>query len=107
MDTFNLQKYFEFIGFDVYDWVLVFAGVFLLLEIVDDILNKRMNKNHFFEIAANLITQIPYYIAEIFVFGIYVYVGFYIYESVPWKMPVTVAIAIFALFLVLSLFHLK
>jgi len=99
MDTFNLQQFFEFVGFDIYDWVLLFAGVFLLLEIADDVLEKRMNKKHFLEIAANMVTQIPYYFAEIFIFGAYVYLGFYIHDMIPWKIPVTISTGILILFL--------
>ncbi len=99
MDTTQLLQYFEFIGFDVYDWALVFGGLFLLLDIADDILEKRMDKKHFLEILANLTTQIPYYLIELLIFGAYVYLAFYIYAYIPWKIPVTVGSAVLVLFL--------
>lgn len=97
--TTPLLEYFEFIGFDLYDWTLVFALGFLLLEILDDVLESRLDGRRLGETLSNLLTQIPYYLAELLVFGVYVTAAFVIYEYIPWKLPVTPLVAIATLFI--------
>ncbi len=79
----------EHLAFDIYDWVLVFAILFFTLEVADDLLQRRQAGKRFLESMSSIITQIPYYITEIFIFGSAVYLYFTVYEVIPWKMPDT------------------
>ena len=83
----RFEQHIEALSFDVYDWTLVFAGIFLLIELLDDAVSHRFTKKRFLETLASVTTQIPFYFSEIFVFGIAVYGYFTIYEVIPWKMP--------------------
>ncbi|MCG8671587.1 MAG: sterol desaturase family protein [Pseudomonadales bacterium] len=84
----SITDYFEQMSVDVYDWVLVFALLFLGLELLDDAANHRLSKNRLLETVSSIVTQIPYYITEIMIFAVAVYSYFAIYKLIPWKMPV-------------------
>lgn len=92
-------SYFEALSFSIYDWTLVFAILFVSIEILDDIIEGRMNKGRISETLSSFATQIPFYLAEVFVFGLVIFGYFYIYEFIPWKLPNTAAIAFLAVFL--------
>ncbi|RDE18380.1 sterol desaturase family protein [Motiliproteus coralliicola] len=79
--------YFETISFSVYDWVLIFALLFLALELLNDLVTGRFSGERLLETGSSVLTQIPYYLAEIVIFGGGVYLYFMIYELVPWKIP--------------------
>ena len=42
-------SYFEALSFSIYDWTLVFAILFVSIEILDDIVEGRMNKGRISE----------------------------------------------------------
>lgn len=87
----NFTEHFEVMSIDVYDWTLVFAGLFLTIELLDDALNRRLNRGRFFETISSMVTQIPYYLTEVLIFGVAVYSYFVIYDVIPWKMPLNTA----------------
>lgn len=91
--------YFEFIPFSIYDWVLVFALAFLLLELTNDVLTGRANGERLLETLSSCLTQIPYYLAETFIFGGAVVLFFEIHAIIPWQIPVNGMTAILVLFL--------
>lgn len=37
-------SYFESLSFSIYDWTLLFALLFLIIEILDDVVEGRMNR---------------------------------------------------------------
>jgi sterol desaturase/sphingolipid hydroxylase (fatty acid hydroxylase superfamily) len=88
MSEANWLEYIEFMSFNIYDWVLVFAGLFLSLEILNDAVTRRFSSSRMMETLASALTQVPYYFSEIFIFGSAVYLYFTIYEFIPWKIPV-------------------
>ncbi|WP_229753674.1 sterol desaturase family protein [Amphritea balenae] len=75
-------------SFNIYDWVLVFAGLFLALEILNDIVTRRFSGGRFMETLSSVFTQVPYYFTEMIIFGGAVYLYFVIYEYIPWQIPV-------------------
>lgn len=89
----------KYISFDIYDWVVVFAALFLVLELLDELVTRRLNKERFYETLSSLFTQIPYYLTEGAVFAGAVYLYFTLYEYVPWKQPVNGYTAIIVLML--------
>lgn len=94
VDTSNMASFtehFERMSIDVYDWVLVFALLFLSIELLDEVATKRFTKERFLETLSSIVTQIPFYITEVIVFSAAVYGYFSIYEFIPWKMPVNTA----------------
>ncbi len=86
-ETYWLE-YFEAISFSIYDWTLVFALLFLTLELSNDLVTKRFSGERFLETLSSCFTQVPFYLAEVFVFGGVVYLYFILYEYIPWKQPV-------------------
>ncbi|WP_461538271.1 sterol desaturase family protein [Spongorhabdus nitratireducens] len=92
-------EYIEYISFDIYDWVVVFAVLFLGLEVLDEMVTRRLNKERFLETLSSLFTQVPFYLAETAVFAGAVYLYFSIYEYIPWKQPVNGYTAVLVLFL--------
>ncbi|MCO7224938.1 sterol desaturase family protein [Pleionea sp. CnH1-48] len=84
----SLTDFFERMSFDVYDWVLVFAILFLMIELADDAVKKRLTGERLLETLSSIFTQVPFYLAEVFVFAGAVYGYFIVYEYIPWKMPV-------------------
>ena len=87
------------LSFSAYDWTLVFAALFLFVELVDDLIEKRINKERIGETFSSLATQIPFYMSETVVFGGVVLGYFYIYTFIPWKLPETATVAFLAVFL--------
>lgn len=92
-------QYIEFISFNIYDWVLVFALAFLALELLNDAVTKRFSGERMLETLSSCLTQIPYYLSEVFIFGAAVYGFFMIHELVPWKIPVNMHTAALVLLL--------
>ncbi|WP_246119327.1 sterol desaturase family protein [Aliikangiella coralliicola] len=84
----TITEYFEYISIDIYDWVLVFALLFLLIELLDDAVSKRFTGDRFLETLSSIFTQIPFYFGEVVVFATAVYGYFTLYDYIPWKMPV-------------------
>ena len=84
----SITDYLEYMSIDIYDWTLVFALLFLTVELTDDALTRRFSGERFFETLSSLVTQIPFYFTEVVVFSAAVYGYFTIYEFIPWKMPV-------------------
>ena len=94
VNTESLQSFtenLESMSIDVYDWTLVFAGIFLFLEILDEIAKNRFNGARLLETLSSVFTQVPYYFMEVFVFSAAVYIYFSIYELIPWHMPLNTA----------------
>ena len=87
------------LSFLAYDWTLVFAALYLFVELVDDLIEKRMNRERIGETFSSLATQIPFYVSEAVVFGGVVLGYFYIYTFIPWKLPETATVAFLAVFL--------
>ncbi len=81
-------QYFEAISFSVYDWVLLFALLFLALELLNDLVTGRYSGERLLETFSSVFTQVPYYISEMLIFSGGVYLYFMVYELIPWKLPV-------------------
>lgn len=88
-ELYSLTDYLEKMSIDVYDWTLVFALLFLTIELIDEGISRRMNGERFLETLSSIFTQVPFYFSEILVFSTVVYGYFTIYEYIPWKMPDT------------------
>lgn len=95
----SVIDFFEQFSISVYDWILVFAVAFLMLELLNDTFTKRFTTGRFLETLSSLITQIPFYFSEVIVFSLAVYGYFTLYEFIPWKMPVTFEMFFVVLFL--------
>jgi len=95
----SVIDFFEQFSISVYDWILVFAVAFLMLELLNDAFTKRFTTGRFLETLSSLITQIPFYFSEVIVFSLAVYGYFTLYEFIPWKMPVTFEMFFVVLFL--------
>ena len=65
----SLTEFTQVVAVDIYDWTIVFALLFLTIELLDDGLNKRLNGERVLETLSSLLTQIPYYFMEVIVFG--------------------------------------
>lgn len=100
MNSQQFLDYIEYMAFSVYDWVLLFALAFLALELLNDVLTKRYSGARLLETLSSCLTQIPYYLSEMLIFGGAVYLYFVIYDMVPWQIPVNMHTA--ALVLVLA-----
>ncbi|MCL6268616.1 sterol desaturase family protein [Sansalvadorimonas sp. 2012CJ34-2] len=92
-------EYIEYVSFGIYEWVLIFAALFLFLELADELITRRLNKSRFLETLSSLFTQVPYYLAEIMIFSGTVVLFFTVYEYVPWKQPIDTHSIILVLFL--------
>lgn len=103
-DTLQLVEY---MSFNIYDWTLVFAVIFLTLEVTDDIITGRSAGKRFLEALSSLFTQIPYYLAEVIFFGAAVYAYFVIYEVIPWKMPATIESFVLVIFLADFVYYIE
>lgn len=88
MNETSWLEYIEFMSFNVYDWVLVFAFLFLGLELLNEIATRRFNGERFLESLSSMFTQVPFYFAEMLVFGGAVYLYFMLHEQIPWQIPV-------------------
>jgi len=99
MSPDTLLEWLEFISFDIYDWTLVFAGLFLLLELTNDALTRRFSASRFTETLSSLFTQLPYALTEAAIFGIAVWLYFTIHEALPWQQPVNAFTAVLVLIL--------
>lgn len=95
----SISEYLEGMSINIYDWTLVFAVAFLLLELLNDVVTKRFSQNRFVETLSSLGTQIPYYFSEFFVFSLAVFTYFTIYEYITWKIPSTIEMFLVVLIL--------
>ena len=86
----DYPSFFQHISMEIYDWVLVFAVLFLGLEIMDDLVKGRATKSRFLETLSSIFTQVPFHLAEVVVFAGAVYGYFLLYEMIPWKLENTV-----------------
>jgi len=92
-------EYIEFMSFSIYDWVLVFAFLFLGLELLNEVFTRRFSGERFLETLSSMLTQVPYYFTEFVIFGGAVYLYFALYEFIPWKQPVNGYTALLVLML--------
>ena len=76
MSETDWLEYIEYTSFNTYDWVLVFAAAFLLLEILNDAVTGRFSRERFCETLSSLFTQVPLYLVELVLFGGIVYLLF-------------------------------
>ena len=83
----SLTEFLEQMSIEVYDWTIVFALLFLTIELLDEGISRRLSGERFLETLSSLFTQVPYYFSEVIVFSAAVYSYFTIYEYIPWKMP--------------------
>ena len=88
MSSEQFTQWLEFISFDIYDWTLVFAGLFLVLELTNDALTRRFSRDRLLETLSSLLTQLPYALTEAVIFGLAVWLFFTIHEALPWQQPV-------------------
>lgn len=95
----NLEDYFELMTFDVYEWTLFFAVLMLLVEWLDEAATRRLTTGRFLESLSSLFTQIPFYIAELFVFSATIYLYFIVHAYIPWQQPITLNQFLFVLLL--------
>ncbi len=79
-------EYIEQLSFGVYEWVVLFGVLFLALEVLNDAVTRQFNKKSAGETISSLVTQIPYYFSETFVFTGFVFLYFFIWDVTPWKM---------------------
>lgn len=89
MEKNSLLIFVESLSFEIYDWVLVFGGIFLTLEIIHDVIDNKMDKKSWRETFNSIMTQFPLYIVQTLFFGFIV--GFFFLMSeyvIPWKVPV-------------------
>lgn len=103
----DFVEFVEIVSFDIYDWTLVFAAAFLFLEILNDLVTGREAGKRFRESLSSLFTQVPFYIAELLIFGTAVYGYFMLYEIIPWKMPDTPACFILVIFLADFIYYVE
>lgn len=80
--------FIEYTAFSIYDWVLVFAVVFISLELTNEVLTQRFNGRRLMETLSSIFTQVPFYFSEILVFSGAIYLYFTIHFYIPWKIPV-------------------
>lgn len=88
-ELYSMGDYLQQMSIDIYDWTLVFALLFITIELLDEGVSRRMNGERFLETLSSLFTQVPYYFTEVFVFSAAVYSYFTIHAYIPWKMPET------------------
>lgn len=88
-ELYSLTDYLQQMSIDVYDWTLVFALLFITIELLDEGVSRRMSGERFLETLSSLFTQVPYYFTEVIVFSAAVYSYFTIHAYIPWKMPDT------------------
>jgi len=50
----SITDYLEYMSIDIYDWTLVFALLFLIVELTDDALTRRFSGERFFETLSSL-----------------------------------------------------
>lgn len=103
----TLTDYLEKMSIDVYDWTLVFALLFLTIELLDEGISRRLNGERMSETLSSLTTQIPFYFSEVIVFSAVVYSYFTIHAYIPWKMPDTTATFILVLFMADFVYYLE
>lgn len=107
MESGAVLARFEALSFTAYDWTLLFAVLFLIVELADDLLARRLNRERVGETFSSLATQIPFYVSEGVVFGGVVLVYFYIHAFIPWKLPETAAVAFLAVFLADFVYYME
>lgn len=84
-----LLSFIKSLSFEIYDWVLLFGGVFLFLEIIHDIVDGKMDKKSWRETFNSILTQVPLYLVQTLFFGSIVAVFFVLSNYViPWKVPI-------------------
>lgn len=99
MSPTHWLEYVEYMSFSIYDWTLVFAILFISLELLNEALTRRFNGQRFLETLSSMFTQVPYYLTEGLVFAGAVYLYFTIYEYIPWQIPVNGYSAVLVLIL--------
>ena len=72
-ELYSMGDYLQQMSIDIYDWTLVFALLFITIELLDEGVSRRMNGERFLETLSSLFTQVPYYFTEVFVFSAAVY----------------------------------
>jgi len=92
-------EYIEYSAFMIYDWVLVFAVLFLCLELLNEVVTRRFSGARGLESLSSLFTQVPYYFSELLVFGAAIYLYYSLYAYIPWKQPVNGYTALLVLLL--------
>lgn len=84
-----LLNFIESLSFEIYDWVLLFGVVFLVLEIIHDIIDNKMDKKSWRETFNSIMTQLPLYIMQTLFYGFIVAAFFSLHEYIiSWKLPV-------------------
>ena len=99
MSPTHWLEYVEYMSFSIYDWTLVFAILFISLELLNEALTRRFNGQRFLGTLSSMFTQVPYYLTEGLVFAGAVYLYFTIYEYIPWQIPVNGYSAVLVLIL--------
>lgn len=108
MNENSLLIFVESLGFEIYDWVIVFGIAFLIIEILHAIMDSKMDKNSWKDTFNSIFTQIPLYLAQTLFYGFIVATYFITYEYIPWKLPInrwTVGLTILATDFVYYIFH--
>lgn len=85
------------LGFSIYQWVLLFGIAFLMLDLLNDLLTSRAKGKRLAETFSSLFTQVPFALAEKFIFGGFVYLYFYIWLAIPWKIESTLWMGVVAI----------
>lgn len=104
----SLLIFIESLGFEIYDWVIVFGLIFLTIEILHAIMESRMDKHSWKDTFNSVFTQIPLYLTQTLFYGFIVAAYFITYEYIPWKLPInrrTVWLTILATDFVYYVFH--
>ena len=108
MNTNALLTFAESMAFEIYDWVIIFAIAFLVIEIIHDIVDNRMDKKSWRETFNSIFTQIPLYLVETTLYGGIVAGFFVLYQNIiPWKLPITWGVLILALVLTDLVYYIE
>jgi len=99
MNEQDWLDYIEFISFDIYDWTLAFALLFLTLDMANDAATKRFSRERVLESLSSMFTLVPMYLVELLTFGGVIYLYFSIHETITWQLPVNGYTAALALLL--------
>ena len=75
----------EYGGF--YDWAGILGFLFVIVGLMQDIVERRLSRSRFLETLSSLFTQIPFYFTETFVFIASLGFFFVLYEYMPWRLP--------------------
>ncbi len=107
MTASDWLAYLEYAPFSTYDWVVVFALFFLILEITDEIFTGRLNGERTLETLSSCFTQVPYFFTEALVFAGAVYGYFTLYEYIPWQQPINGYTALLVLLLADFVYYIE